>query len=46
MRTTNGNVRIGLQIAATFGLITVLWSFWHAPSLRAWLELVTYWQVG
>jgi D-alanyl-lipoteichoic acid acyltransferase DltB (MBOAT superfamily) len=32
--------------AATFSLIVFLWSLWSSPSLKAWLELLTYRQIG
>jgi hypothetical protein len=38
--------RRALQIAATFALVTVLWSMWNAQSLRQWLDLVTFWKPG
>ncbi len=36
----------GLQIAATFTLMTVLWSLWNAHSVEEWIEVLTWWQVG
>jgi len=30
----------GLQIAATFATITLLWSLWNSPSLAAWFDLL------
>jgi D-alanyl-lipoteichoic acid acyltransferase DltB (MBOAT superfamily) len=35
-----------LQVSSTFLLITVLWSMWNAPSMRVWLDLMTWWKVG
>jgi alginate O-acetyltransferase complex protein AlgI len=35
-----------LQTAGTFSLIVVLWSFWNAPTVGEWVELVTWWKVG
>ncbi|MBI4516691.1 MAG: hypothetical protein HY699_12840 [Deltaproteobacteria bacterium] len=35
-----------LKVAGTFALLAVLWSMWNAPSMRAWFELLTWWQVG
>lgn len=38
-------VRI-LQRAGMLALITTLWSLWSSPSVKAWLELLTWWKVG
>lgn len=35
-----------LRIAATFALVTILWSMWSARSLHEWLDLLTYWRPG
>jgi hypothetical protein len=35
-----------LQVAGTFLLITVLWSMWNAPSMRAWFDVITWWRIG
>jgi alginate O-acetyltransferase complex protein AlgI len=37
---------VALQTAGTFCLIVVLWSFWNAPTVGTWVELVTFWRVG
>jgi hypothetical protein len=29
-----------------FLLITTLWSLWSSPSLKAWLDLLSYWKIG
>jgi alginate O-acetyltransferase complex protein AlgI len=39
-------IQHGLQVCGTFVLITVLWSMWNAPSMRAWFDVVTWWKVG
>ncbi len=39
-------VQEALQVAATFVLITVLWSMWNAPSMSVWFDVLTWWQVG
>jgi D-alanyl-lipoteichoic acid acyltransferase DltB (MBOAT superfamily) len=35
-----------LQTVGTFSLIVFLWTLWSSPSLKAWLELLTYGEVG
>ena len=35
-----------LRVAATFALVTLLWSMWSARSLHEWLDLLTYWRPG
>jgi D-alanyl-lipoteichoic acid acyltransferase DltB (MBOAT superfamily) len=35
---------VALQTAGTFCFIVVLWSFWNAPTVEAWVDLVTWWQ--
>ncbi len=35
-----------VKIAATFSLITVLWSMWNSRSLAEWVDMLTYWRVG
>ena len=35
-----------LKVAVTFSVITTLWSLWNSPSVGAWLELVSWWEVG
>jgi hypothetical protein len=39
-------LRRALQVAATFTLVTILWSMWNAKSLHEWLDLLTYWRPG
>ena len=34
------------KVSGTFTLIVTLWSLWNAPSLREWIDLVTWWKVG
>jgi D-alanyl-lipoteichoic acid acyltransferase DltB (MBOAT superfamily) len=41
----SGAARVAKTVG-TFALIVVLWSLWSSPSLRAWLELLTYWEIG
>jgi hypothetical protein len=35
-----------LQTVGTFSLIVFLWTLWSSPSLKAWLELLTYGEIG
>ena len=35
-----------LKVAVTFSVITTLWSLWNSPSVGAWLELVSWWEIG
>ena len=35
-----------LNTAATFAIITVLWSLWNSPTMHAFVDLVTYWKAG
>ncbi len=32
-----------VKVAATFSVITILWSMWDAKSLHDWIDLLTYW---
>jgi alginate O-acetyltransferase complex protein AlgI len=41
-----GHLLRGLQIAATFSLITTLWFLWNASSLAEWLDVMTWWRIG
>jgi D-alanyl-lipoteichoic acid acyltransferase DltB (MBOAT superfamily) len=41
-----GRATVALQTAGTFCFIVVLWSFWNAPTVDAWVDLVTWWQVN
>ena len=41
-----GSALRGVQIAGTFSLITTLWFLWNASSMRAWLDVMTWWQIG
>jgi D-alanyl-lipoteichoic acid acyltransferase DltB (MBOAT superfamily) len=41
-----GQTVAALQTAATFCFIVVLWSFWHAPTVGEWVDLVTWWRIG
>ncbi|HWQ03274.1 MAG TPA: hypothetical protein VNL38_02235 [Candidatus Nitrosotenuis sp.] len=34
------------KIAATFTVFVLLWSLWNAPSVRGWLDYLTWWKVG
>lgn len=34
------------QVVGTFALITTLWSLWSAPSLSAWIYLMSHWALG
>ena len=34
------------KTAATFSFIVILWSLWNAPTVSAWIELITWWHVG
>ncbi|HUE86415.1 MAG TPA: hypothetical protein VMO26_10085 [Vicinamibacterales bacterium] len=42
----HGRALTALHTAGTFSFIVVLWSFWNAPTVDAWVELVTWWKVG
>ncbi|MDP9171887.1 MAG: hypothetical protein M3N54_14820 [Acidobacteriota bacterium] len=45
--SSSGGIALhGLQILGTFALITTLWSFWSAPTIHAWLYLMTHWTKG
>jgi alginate O-acetyltransferase complex protein AlgI len=33
-----------LQVCGTFVFMTTLWSFWHAPSVEEWFELLAWWR--
>jgi D-alanyl-lipoteichoic acid acyltransferase DltB (MBOAT superfamily) len=35
-----------LRVAVTLLTVMVMWSLWSAPSLGAWLDLLTYWRHG
>jgi D-alanyl-lipoteichoic acid acyltransferase DltB (MBOAT superfamily) len=35
-----------LQVSGTLMLITFLWFLWNTPSLRLWLDLLTWWRIG
>lgn len=41
-----GSLGNGFKTVATFGLITFLWSMWHAPSMGEWFDVLTWWKVG
>jgi D-alanyl-lipoteichoic acid acyltransferase DltB (MBOAT superfamily) len=41
-----GRVQAGLQTAGTFCFIVIIWSFWNAPTVGDWWELVTWRQIG
>jgi D-alanyl-lipoteichoic acid acyltransferase DltB (MBOAT superfamily) len=46
VRGLAGRIRRGLQVAATFTLITTLWFLWNASSLEEWWDVMTWWKVG
>jgi D-alanyl-lipoteichoic acid acyltransferase DltB (MBOAT superfamily) len=35
-----------MQVAFTFCMITLLWSLWNSPTLHAWFDLLTWWEIG
>jgi alginate O-acetyltransferase complex protein AlgI len=35
-----------VQTAGTFRLITTLWSLWNSSTVDAWVDVVTWWQIG
>jgi D-alanyl-lipoteichoic acid acyltransferase DltB (MBOAT superfamily) len=35
-----------VRVAFTFCLITLLWSLWNSPTLQAWFDLLTWWEIG
>ncbi len=41
-----GRVEQALKVAGTFTFIAVLWSLWNAPSVREWVDVMTYWRAG
>jgi D-alanyl-lipoteichoic acid acyltransferase DltB (MBOAT superfamily) len=43
---SEGPVRHAVQVAFTFCLITLLWSLWNSPTLQAWFDLLTWWEIG
>ena len=44
--TWPARLRLGVQTAGTFCLITTLWYLWNAPSLAEWWDLMTWWTIG
>jgi alginate O-acetyltransferase complex protein AlgI len=45
-RPSRSAVVRNLQVAGTFIFIIVLWSLWNAPSIAAWIDVLTWWQIG
>jgi alginate O-acetyltransferase complex protein AlgI len=45
-RTKDSPFATVLATAGTFSLIVFLWTLWSSPTLKAWLELLTYRSVG
>ena len=39
-------VPAAVQVGFTFCLITLLWSLWNSPTLHAWFDLLTWWEIG
>ncbi|MGH9567866.1 MAG: hypothetical protein ACRD4I_17990, partial [Candidatus Angelobacter sp.] len=38
-----GRLRTAASIVVTMSLILVIWSLWSAPSVRAWIDFLTWW---
>jgi hypothetical protein len=41
-----GSIPHAVRVVSTFCLITLLWSLWNSPTLSAWFDLLTWWEIG
>jgi D-alanyl-lipoteichoic acid acyltransferase DltB (MBOAT superfamily) len=42
----DGSIPHAVRVVSTFCLITLLWSLWNSPTLSAWFDLLTWWEIG
>jgi alginate O-acetyltransferase complex protein AlgI len=44
--TWTGRVWNAASVVGTLALILVIWSLWSAPSVKAWVDFLTWWRPG